>query len=627
MPEPAPGLFTRRGAVARFFDARARVNDRAAQDAAIRAYPPAEIERLLQRTRRPAERDPADQSGLFVSLRVRVRNESDAPRAARLALAFRRATGDAWLATDSTIGVPIDRGWSSSADEDSVLGWSATGSTGALRSLEWDLAGGQEAVSDFVLPAYPTPSNVLARWSRVPHERRVEEVRRYWTGEVERGTRFALGDPEVENALRAARVVLLALRERRGLEWVPIGGPFHYRDVWLRDGARAMQALAISGYTPEARSMARSFLRFQWPHGPFVSQTGQLDGTGQTLWAFDQVLLRPEPDADIGKFAAAARRAVAALERQRESTRNTPGLVPGMLPVSDPHDNEMIEAQLVGNDAWSIAGYRSTVRLLEAAQRRAEADSVRNLLKRYADDFAGALARTQWRDIAPSWQGGGLDWGNLVVSFPTAVLPAGDERLRILAHRYFANRQGAGIGACCADHYFHTYVAMDLGTWALLAGEPATADSILAAALFWRNASGAASETFTQSALDFEANLPPHPTAAAALTALVRNALVFDDGDTLQLTLGARSRWWRGASVTRAPTRWGMIDLRFEASPGIAEWHWTPVAVWTELRLPPGYVRAGNLPAGFRPGASASTVLAPPRTTSARIALAKVATP
>jgi GH15 family glucan-1,4-alpha-glucosidase len=48
---------------------------------------------------------------------------------------------------------------------------------------------------------------------------------------------------------------------------VPIGGPFHYRDVWLRDGARAMQALALCGYTDESRALAASFLRFQWPHG------------------------------------------------------------------------------------------------------------------------------------------------------------------------------------------------------------------------------------------------------------------------------------------------------------------------------------------------------------------------
>ena len=33
--------------------------------------------------------------------------------------------------------------------------------------------------------------------------------------------------------------------------------------------------------------MAPTFLEFQWPHGPFISQAAQLDGTGQALWVFD----------------------------------------------------------------------------------------------------------------------------------------------------------------------------------------------------------------------------------------------------------------------------------------------------------------------------------------------------
>src|SRR5204863_443990 len=78
----------------------------------------------------------------------------------------------------------------------------------------------------------------------------------------------------------------------------------------------------------------------------------------------------------------------------------------------------------------------------------------------------------------------------------------------------------------------------------------------------WRAGSGAGAELFSRAGA-FGRNLPPHPTSAAALVALTRNALIFDDGDTLQLTLGARDRWWKGSRVTHAPTRWGSIDLQF----------------------------------------------------------------
>src|SRR5204863_9837131 len=123
------------------------------------------------------------------------------------------------------------------------------------------------------------------------------------------GTSFALPDSELVNALNAARLLLLACRERRGDVWVPIGNPFQYRDVWLRDGARVAYALAISGFGPVARSMVAGLARFQWPNGAFLSQRGQLDGTGQALWAFEQVLLRGARPQELDPCIAAVMRA------------------------------------------------------------------------------------------------------------------------------------------------------------------------------------------------------------------------------------------------------------------------------------------------------------------------------
>ena len=47
-----------------------------------------------------------------------------------------------------------------------------------------------------------------------------------------------------------------------------------------------------------------------------------------------------------------------------------------MLPETDPKDAELVCAQLVGNDAWALAGYRATAGLLRAAHRNTEAKAV-----------------------------------------------------------------------------------------------------------------------------------------------------------------------------------------------------------------------------------------------------------
>ena len=101
---------------------------------------------------------------------------------------------------------------------------------------------------------------------------------------------------------------------------------------------------------------------------------------------------------------------------------------------------------------------------------------------------------------------------------------------------------------------------------------------------------------------------------------MVRNALVFDDGDSLVLSMGARNSWWTGTSVRAAPTRWGLIDLRFERAAAVATWQWTAVPVWTLLTLPPG-TRPADLKAPLRAGPRPDQVLAPPGVAHARVAL------
>ena len=103
--------------------------------------------------------------------------------------------------------------------------------------------------------------------------------------------------------------------------------------------------------------------------------------------------------------------------------------------------------------------------------------------------------------------------------------------------------------------------------------------------------------------------------------------MIEDDSDTLRLTLGARRRWWASGTVRHAPTRWGPLDLDFHLRGGVAEWRWSPVPVWTELALPPGSVPAGRLDWRLRPGSLPGTVLAPPGTDGAKVAVRETGAP
>jgi hypothetical protein len=293
-----------------------------------------------------------------------------------------------------------------------------------------------------------------------------------------------------------------------------------------------------------------------------------------------------------------------------------------MMPFGDPRDAELIRAQLTGNDAWSLAGYRAAARLLEAAGRGPDARQVEAARERYAADFERALERRDATDVPPAWQPGGRDWGNLSVAWPTAALPVADPRIERTARRAWAEAGGAGLVSYGPADSAHYYLGVDLGMWALLAGHRAAADSVLEAMLHWRSASGTAGEIFSRSSRDYGANLTPHPTSAAALVTLVRNALIEDHADTLRLTLGARAAWWRGARIAGAPTRWGTIDLSFDADGARARWQWSKVTVWTTLTLPPGTRVAGSPAPPLLAGPRPDVVLAPPGTGTAEVAIA-----
>jgi hypothetical protein len=282
-----------------------------------------------------------------------------------------------------------------------------------------------------------------------------------------------------------------------------------------------------------------------------------------------------------------------------------------MLPPANPRDNELLNAPLVGSDAWAIAGYRGAERLLRRAGRARDADQLAALRDRYVQDFRAQLERTGSADVPPSWIEGGRDWGNLPAAHPCGVLEPGDRRMQALARRVWARAGGPGLATYGPVDSLHYYLGADLAIWAMRAGHHAAADSVLAGMLHWRSASGGAAELFSGETRDFGRNPPPHSTSAAALLLVIRNALVHDEDDTLRLTLGARAGWWAGSRVRRLPTRWGVIDLEFEHREEEARWRWTAVPVPTELCLPPGTSRVLPLPSPLQAGARADVLVAP----------------
>jgi hypothetical protein len=451
------------------------------------------------------------------------------------------------------------------------------------------LAPGERRSWHFWMPAYPSDAPGPGLERIAGHARVVSEARDTWRHWLAQGSPLTTSDSLVDAAWRAALVTLLVSQEREGVAWVPLGNPFQYRDVWLRDAARTVRALAVAGYAEMARSDALTITRFRLPSGVLLSQWGQLDGTGQSLWAFAQAATLPPAPEWASRTLPTVRRALTWFEFQCLLTRQLGLRFAGLLPYADPRDNELTRAQLVGNDAWGIAGCRAAATLARLAGDDALARAADSTTAAYCDAFRAALAHTGSRDVPPSWQGVGRDWGNLAVGYPTRVLPADDPRLALLARRVRARAGRTGLVSYGPLDTLHTYLGADLAEWALLAGNAAEARAYLADLLAHSSSTLGQAELFARAGGSFGSNLPPHATAAAALVDLVRNMIVCDSRDTLELALGGDAGWWRGARFERAATRFGVIDVALDSpAPDRRRARWNPVAVPTRVRVPDG---------------------------------------
>ncbi len=451
------------------------------------------------------------------------------------------------------------------------------------------LSRGERHQWHYWMPAYPTTAagESIERIAR--HDQVVADARTIWREWLAKGTQLSTPDSLVNAAWRAALVTLLTCQERDRNEWVPIGNPLQYRDVWLRDAARVVRALAVAGYTDIARSDAWTLTRFQLPSGVLLSQQGQLDGTGQALWALAQAATLPPSPEWAARTLPCVRRALDWIEIQRLLTRQLAIRYAGLLPYADPRDNELVRAQLVGNDAWGIAGCRAAATLARLAGADSLARAADSIATDYLDAFRAALARSGSRDVPPSWQGPGRDWGNFAVGYPTRVLAAGDPRLAALARRVWGRTGGPGLTSHSPLDTLHSYVGADLAQWALLAGRPIEARAYLAGMLAHSSATLGQAEVFSRTDRSFGANLPPHATAAAVLVDLVRNMIACDTRDTLELALGGDALWWRGTRFERAATRFGVINVALDSpSGGMRRARWGAVAVPARVRVPDG---------------------------------------
>ena len=389
-----------------------------------------------------------------------------------------------------------------------------------------------------------------------------------WRDVAGRGMQIALPERKVVDTWRASLVYDLMARDKRGDAWVQAVNQFHYHAFWLRDASFIARAYDVTGHPAEAARVLDFFAGWQQTDGNFVSQGGQYDGWGQTLWAYGQHWRLTRDSAFAARVFPAVQRAVSWLMAARA------GDSLHLVPATTPGDNEDITGHVTGHDFWALAGLHGAIDLAAALGRRADADAFR---REYASLRTALLVQLRRVTAAtggyiqPGLEGrGGQDWDNMAAVYPERVLEPGDPMVAATLDSTRA-KYAEGIMTYGDRRWLHHYLTMKNTETEVIRGDQQLALDELYAVLLHTSATHGGFETDVRpwGERDFHHNLAPHGWFAACYRTLLRDMLVREAGDTLHLLSVVSPAWLApgdSIAVRGAPTDFGLVDFRLDVA-------------------------------------------------------------
>jgi hypothetical protein len=469
---------------------------------------------------------------------------------------------------------------------------------------------GRSAVLDFTVPTVPVDRTTGAYQAiaSASYGKSRARVLGDWRRLLGRAMDVHVPEGKVVDTFYASLMNLLLSRYRQDGYWIQTVNQLQYHAFWLRDSAVISSMFDLVGMHQIAAQDLRFFLTWQQEDGLFISRPGQYDGFGQALWAFGDHVRRT---GDVG-FAKTVMPAVGRAMAWLEKARAADSL--GLLPASDPHDNEQIAGHLVGDNLWGVAGAHAAATIARAAGDAQMAD-------RYAAEAAGyqATLDAQIRQAAKGNGGvippavdqkGGQNWGNLWPVWPTGIYSASDDMVQ-RTMRSARARFREGIATYLDGRLLHDYLGFRVFETDVAAGNQQRAVDGLYASLAHTTATHGGFETgvrvYGSRAVDD--NMTPHGWFAAEYVSLLRNMLVREQPEGGIALMSALSPAWlkpgESVSVHDAPTTYGRVSFTLRPSDDGArlEWH-ADVPDGTAIRWPlPDFakdVTSDNLEKGGR---------------------------
>ena len=431
---------------------------------------------------------------------------------------------------------------------------------------DFELQPGDSLVLDFTMPYRPIPkgSASVALVKKLTWGAQFQRTVRFWENLLSKGMQVELPESKVVNTFKTSLIYnLMALNKFQG-NYIQTVNLFHYHAFWLRDGSFVVREYDLTGYHDLAKKCLNFFLKWQKPNGNFLSQGGQYDGWGQTLWAFGQHYELTGDKAFVRKVFPAVKKAVAWLHKVRAQDEYH------IMPSTRPGDNERIKGHVTGHNFWALLGLRKAIVMARAVGDRQAEQEFQN---EYNDYHKALLLRLKKMAavsggyIPPGLDKlGGQDWGNLLSVYPTETLDPWDPMVsatQSMARSKFRE----GLITYGNQRYIHNYLTTNVTETSLVRGEQRDVLRDLYSILLHTTSTNAGFEysVVPWADRDVRHNLTPHGWFAAKYRGLIRDMLVREEGKNLHLFSVYSPQWLQNGvpiGAKNAPTVFGPVSTQ-----------------------------------------------------------------
>jgi hypothetical protein len=460
---------------------------------------------------------------------------------------------------------------------------------------------------DLFIPYFPAGVEKSGDIERLAVEPQLEVFRNFWTRELNRRAQFIVPEKRIRDTYRASLAynMILVDRDAQGHSR-PHPDPTAYEHVWAGDSGCIIHATDRLGYQEEAAAYLDYFLSRQGvraPEGEVASADGFLSGdvpglrwmgeNGFILWALAEHYKLTGDKAWLKKVASRMIKSCDWIVRERARTKTGgTGERPrhyGLLPKGRASDNDELN-YFYWTDTYSYAGLRGTADVLpeigmakEAARLRAEADDYRACI---LDSVERSILRTTDPPFVPQgpYMNGPPTAAVLAASWYSLCSPiymvemglfgAADPKAAWVNRTIEKFVMTSGLPTLVRPGFIDPHYVYNQALSQLLRGE--------AEKFLWTFYSvfayGQARSTYAtlecndvatgSSGQAWDSLRMPHMHSGSRVLALLRIALLLEDGNTLHLLPGTPRGWLEAGKtveVRKAPSLFGEVAVRCES--------------------------------------------------------------